>query len=644
MQKAYHAWLWLICVLLDVHGIRLNLRNIYFYQVLRLGRCLDLNMAATDLQRFCDELRAKISIVDVVGSKVKLVRKGREYQACCPFHNEKTPSFTVNEAKGFYHCFGCGAHGDIIKFEMDANGLTFIEAVEKLAHKVGMQLPKLNPESKEQAEKRASAYDIMEMAARFFEKNLRLPAGRAGLDYLYARGFDDEIIRKFRLGFAPGNNGLKAQLSSQGVTDAEMSELGLLTLPENNRPHDFFRNRVMIPIMDKRGKVIAFGGRVMDGSQPKYLNSPETPVFNKRRVLYNLNYAREKGFDAKRLIICEGYMDVIAMDKYGIGYAVAPLGTALTEDQIQEAWKVVNEPVCCFDGDGAGIKAAVRSVDRVLPILKPGYSLQYAFLPDKQDPDEFLKAKGTDEFLKIITNAMPLKDLLWKKTLEGKQTGTPEQKARIEKEVKEEVAKITDETVRGYYAQDMKGKIYQELIEKARPVRENRKNTAQPYKSGPRSFVRDAKTDLDDLVAKYIISALVCYPQLVEEYEERLLDFVVKDDNLRRLYEAVLEICRENPDIKDETELSGYLEKQGLAEILRQMTDSRILKKQCPDVIKMRKDLDERIIEVQLRQLENDIRESKRVLESGNFTDDDYRRFEGLKKERDALLSENEEF
>lgn len=602
------------------------------------------SMAATDLQRFCDELRAKISIVDVVGSKVKLVRKGREYQACCPFHNEKTPSFTVNEAKGFYHCFGCGAHGDIIKFEMDANGLTFIEAVEKLAHKVGMQLPKLNPESKEQAEKRASAYDIMEMAAKFFEKNLRLPVGRAGLDYLYARGFDDEIIGKFRLGFAPGNNGLKAALSSKGVSDAEMSELGLLTMPENNRPHDFFRNRVMIPIMDKRGKVIAFGGRVMDGSQPKYLNSPETPVFNKRRVLYNLNYAREKGFDAKRLIICEGYMDVIAMDRYGIGYAVAPLGTALTEDQIQEAWKVVNEPVCCFDGDGAGIKAALRSVDRVLPILKPGYSLQYAFLPDKQDPDEFLRAKGAEEFLKIIGNAQPLKDLLWRKTLEGKLIDTPEQKARIEKEVKEEVAKIADETVRGYYVQEMKGKIYQELLSRPKQERADKRDYSRQQKPKAASFIREAKTDLDDLVAKYIITAMLCYPQLVEEYEERLLDFAVKDDDLRRLYEAILEIMRDNPEIKDEAELSAKLDDLGLVHILRQMTDSRILKKQCPDVIKMRKDLDERIVEIQLKQLEADIRECKRVLESGSFNDEDYLRFEALKKERNALLQENDGF
>ncbi len=600
-------------------------------------------MANMDLQKFCDELRAKISIVDVVGSKVKLVRKGREYQACCPFHNEKTPSFTVNEAKGFYHCFGCGAHGDIIKFEMEANGLTFIEAVEKLAHKVGMQLPKLNPETKEQAEKRATAYDIMEMAVRFFEKNLRLPVGREALEYLYARGFDDDIIQKFRLGYAPNNNGLKAQLTSKGISDVEMAELGLLSIPEDKTraSHDFFRNRVMIPIMDKRGKVIAFGGRVMDKSQPKYLNSPETPIFNKRRILYNLNYAREKGFEAKKLIVCEGYMDVIAMDKYGIGYAVAPLGTALTEDQIQEAWKVVNEPICCFDGDNAGIKAAMRSIDRVLPILRPGYSLQYAFLPDKMDPDEFLKAKGTEEFIRIVTETLPLKDLLWKRGLDGKSVDTPEQKARIEKEIKEDVAKISDETVRGYYVQEMKNKIYAEFVDKNRPVREYR--AVKYQKPRAQSFIRQAKTDLDDLVAKYIISALVCYPQLIEEYEERLLDFSVKDETLKSLYEKILDIIRENPEIKDELELANVLDEVNCGD-WRKQVDVRILKKQCPDIIVMRKDLDERIIEVQLRQLEADIRECKRILESGNFSDEDYQRYEGLKKERDVLLSENEIF
>ncbi len=591
------------------------------------------------MQRFCDELRAKISIVDVISAKIKLVRKGREYQACCPFHNEKTPSFTVNEAKGFYHCFGCGAHGDIIKFEMEANGLSFIDAVEKLAHKVGLQVPRLSQESKEQQEKRATAYDIMEMAAKYFEKILRLPEGREGLNYLYSRGFADDIITRFRLGFAPSNNGLKALLNSRGITEKEMAELGLIAIPEGGRTsHDFFRNRVMIPIFDKRGKVIAFGGRVMDKSQPKYLNSPETPVFNKRRVLYNYNYARDLGYDAKNLIICEGYMDVIAMDKYGIGYAVAPLGTALTEDQIQEAWKVVPEPVCCFDGDSAGIRAAIRSVDRVLPLLKPGYSLQHAFLPDKMDPDEFLKAKGKDEFLKTIASTVPLKDLLWRKTLEGKNTATPEQKALIEKEIKAEIALIKDETVKAYYIREMKNKVYEELAGTRNTISGNYHRSSSAVKT-QKLFAAAAKTDLDDLVAKYVVSAFVCYPQLIEEWEEKMLSFSIKDVRLREFYQQLLDISHDNSLI-DEDQIASLLDACPMTD-WRKMVDTRIIKKQCPDITKMRAQLRERILEVQLKQLEIDIQTVKAKLESGDFSDEDYNRYESLKKERDSLIESN---
>lgn len=595
-------------------------------------------MATTELQRFCDELRAKISIADVVGQKVKLTRKGREYTGLCPFHNEKTPSFTVNEAKGFYHCFGCGAHGDIIKFEMDANGLTFMDAIEKLGHKVGMALPKLSHESKEQVEKRNSAYDIMEMACKFFEKNLRLTGGQEALNYLYGRGFDDAIIAKFRLGFAPNNNGLKAQLSSKGISEKEMAELGLLTIPEGRRPHDFFRNRVMIPIIDKRGKVIAFGGRVMDGSQPKYLNSPETPVFNKRRVLYNLNNARDAGYEAKNLIICEGYMDVIAMDKYGISYAVAPLGTALTEDQIAEAWKVVQEPICCFDGDSAGVRAAIRSVDRVLPILKPGYSLKYAFLPDKQDPDEFLKAHGQEEFLKVVNDTMPLKDLLWKKNVDGQPLNTPEQKALLEKNIREEVSKITDETVRGYYTQDMKNKIYHEIGRGAWRQQDKNTHFGKTEKTTI-SLASSVRTNLDDLVAEFVVSALIAYPQLIEEYEEKLLNFEIKSSKLKALFETLCEMVHDGAEFENTDDLLQSLKDKGFADVLQKNIELKMLKKQCPDVIKMRQNLDERILEVQLKQIESDIRECARQMENDESFSEAYSRYETLKKERDSLLS-----
>ena len=417
-------------------------------------------MANDDLQRFIDELRARVSIADVVGAKVKLTKKGREYQGLCPFHNEKTPSFTVNESKGFYHCFGCGAHGDIIKFEMEANGLPFIDALQKLAHQAGLQMPQLSAKDKKEEDERKSLYEIMETACAFFERELRMPDGASGLKYFTEkRGLSPETLKKFRLGFAPNNNALMAHLKAQGIDEKDMKELGLIAIPEDTsrRPHDFFRNRVMIPITNKQGKIIAFGGRVMEKIEPKYLNSPDTPIFNKRRNLYNLDKAREVAYKEKKLIICEGYMDVIALDRYGFGYAVAPLGTALTEEQIAEAWRVCPEPILCLDGDSPGVKAAMRAVDRVLPMLKAGYSLQFLFLPDNQDPDEYLQAHS---FAALMRKTSPLIDILWRKYTENEDSSTPEKKALIEKTLLSEVAKIGDATVRSYYAQEIRSRIY----------------------------------------------------------------------------------------------------------------------------------------------------------------------------------------
>lgn len=420
-------------------------------------------MANDDLQRFIDELRARVSIADVVGAKVKLTKKGREYQGLCPFHNEKTPSFTVNESKGFYHCFGCGAHGDIIKFEMEANGLPFIDALQKLAHQAGLQMPQLSAKDKKEEDERKSLYEIMETACAFFERELRMPDGASGLKYFTEkRGLSPETLKKFRLGFAPNNNALMAHLKAQGIDEKDMKELGLIAIPEDTsrRPHDFFRNRVMIPITNKQGKIIAFGGRVMEKIEPKYLNSPDTPIFNKRRNLYNLDKAREVAYKEKKLIICEGYMDVIALDRYGFSYAVAPLGTALTEEQIAEAWRVCPEPILCLDGDSPGVKAAMRAVDRVLPMLKAGYSLQFLFLPDNQDPDEYLQAHGHDSFAALMRKTSPLIDILWRKYTENEDSSTPEKKALIEKTLLSEVAKIGDATVRSYYAQEIRSRIY----------------------------------------------------------------------------------------------------------------------------------------------------------------------------------------
>lgn len=602
-------------------------------------------MSGMDLQKFCDELRAKISIVDVVGAKVKLVRKGREYQACCPFHNEKTPSFTVNEAKGFYHCFGCGAHGDIIKFEMEANNLPFLEAVEKLANKAGLPMPKISKEQHEENEKKASLYDIMETAVKFFEKNLRLPVGAQAMDYLRRRGFGEDIITKFRLGYAPANNGLYALLKSQGVSERDMGDLGLVSLAADNtskRTFDFFRDRVIIPIFDKSGRPIAFGGRVMNDGQPKYLNSPETPVFNKRRVLYNMNYARDAGYAEKNLLICEGYMDVIALDMYGFHNAVAPLGTALTEEQIQEAWKVCNEPTCCFDGDGAGIRAAMRSADRVLPILKAGYSLKFLFLPDKQDPDEFLKAKGRDAFVEFMSQTQPLKDILWRKNMEGQDVSTPELKALVEKNIRDEVAKISDETVKNYYQQEMQNRIYYELGKgswklRSQPAENNRK--WQKNETAPRPAAERPKASLDELVVKFVLAAMIYYPELIAEYEEKMAMFEFPQARLQALFDKMAEISAENEKL-DTEKVCAELKECGFAKDLSALWEFKMLRQQNPYIAKIREEIDTKILEVQLKQLETEIRECLRVIEvSESFPDEVYQRYETLKRDKDALLN-----
>ena len=598
-------------------------------------------MENTDFYRFLDELRSKVSIVDVVGAKVKLVRKNREYTGLCPFHNEKTPSFTVNEAKGFYHCFGCGAHGDIIKFEMEANGLPFMDAVTKLANKAGLKVPKFNKENEEEAKHRSSWFEIMELAVGYFEKNLFLPDGAEALNYLTARGFDEDIIKKFRLGYAPDNNGLRAYLSSKNVSESDMIELGLAVLSEkNSKVYDFFRNRVMIPIIDKRNRTIGFGGRVMGKEEPKYLNSPETPIFNKRKILYNLNYARDKAYEHKRIIVCEGYMDVIAQSKYGFDYAVAPLGTALTEDQIQEAWKICPEPTLCFDGDSAGIRAAVRSVDRVLPILKPGYSLKYVFLPDKMDPDEFLKSKGAEEYEKAITSTMPLADLLWKKNLQSQPIDTPEQKAKFENNIYEEISKITDEKVRGYYLQDIKNRIYTEL----RGGKNSQVQAPQKYTQRPKPVKTKEKLTikygLDDKVARFILSAFVCHPELISEFEEKVSMFEIPDTELNLFWNKITEICQENENLNAESFWQKLVE-ENMDKYAASLWEVKMIKQQNPFISKLREEINNKIIEIQLGQIEKDIKECLRIMEnSESFPEDVFERYEMLKKDRISLLSE----
>jgi DNA primase len=349
---------------------------------------------------FLDELRARINLSDVVGRRVRLIRRGHEHSGLCPFHNEKTPSFTLNDDKGFFHCFGCGAHGDVIGFVMKTENLSFPEAVERLADEAGLAIPKSAPEDAARAKVELSLFAVTEAAGKWFQERLRAPDGRIAREYLAGRGVDAQTIARFRLGFAPdGRGALKSALAAQGFPESLMITAGLLVVPEDGRPaYDRFRGRLMFPIEDPRGRVVAFGGRILGDGEPKYLNSPETPLFHKGRQLYGLRHAREilkapNLAGQPSLLVVEGYMDAIAALSVGIA-AVAPLGTALGEDQIALLWRLVAEPVLCFDGDSAGLRAAGRAAERGLPLVKPGFSLSFATLPKGDDPDTLVRCAG----------------------------------------------------------------------------------------------------------------------------------------------------------------------------------------------------------------------------------------------------------
>lgn len=588
----------------------------------------------SDLQKFIDELRAKVSIVDVVAQKVKLIRKGKEHSGLCPFHNEKTPSFTVNEAKGFYHCFGCGAHGDIVKFEMEANGLPFMDSLEKLSHKAGVSMPRFSSSTPEVTEKRKSYYDILEMATKYFEKNLRLSGGNRAYEYLKSRGFDDDIITKFRLGYAPNNNGLRALLASKDVAETDIITLGLAGISDNQKIYDFFRDRVIVPIMDKQGRVIAYGGRILGDGQPKYLNSPDTPVFNKRDILYNIHNAREQAFASSQMIICEGYMDVIALDKYGFSNAVAPLGTALTEEQISQAWKICPEPTLCFDGDSAGVRAGVRSLERALPILKAGYSLNYAFLPDKKDPDDYLKENGAEAFKKILEENKSMVELLWDKNFEGMDLSTPEQKALFEKNIFEDVAKIADEKIKGYYFRHIKEKVDKEFGIVTPFVKKNYQN--QPYSRPAEAKI--VRPTIDDRNLDFVIAAIIHMPKLISDYEEKILMFEIASERARALISSAILIYNENQNISS-LEMIEKLSMKGFSKEIENIWEVKMLKQQNTDEFQLKEDIDMKILETQIKYIDMEIRECLRIIEkSVDFPEEVYQRCEALKKEKEASI------
>ncbi|MBN8981180.1 MAG: DNA primase [Rhizobiales bacterium] len=407
--------------------------------------------------QFLDELRARLPVSEVVGRRVKLKKAGKEWKGLSPFKQEKTPSFTVNDQKGFYHCFASGNHGDIIRFLMETEGLGFVEAVESLASQAGLALPVASPDAARQDQRRKTLHDVMDLAAKFFADTLASRNGAKARGYLADRSITPATQLQFRMGYAPGEKyALKEHLGAQGISVEDMIETGLLISGEDVPvPFDRFRDRVMFPITDARNRVIAFGGRALEKDVPaKYLNSPETPLFHKGDNLYNFATARQAAHDGAAIIVAEGYVDVIALVTAGFPGAVAPLGTALTENQLALLWKMADEPILCFDGDSAGQRAAFRAADLALPHLKPGKSLRFALLPEGQDPDDLARSGGRAAIDEVLNAAKPLAEMLWSREVAGGSFATPERRAALEARIKELANGIGDETVRRYYWQD----------------------------------------------------------------------------------------------------------------------------------------------------------------------------------------------
>jgi DNA primase len=560
----------------------------------------------TDLMRFpphiLDDIRARLPVSSVVGRRVALKKAGREWKGLSPFKTERTPSFTVNDQKGFYKCFASGEYGDIFTFVMKTEGLSFTEAVERLASDAGVILPKpepMSPRAIEEVDTRARLMALVEASARFFQSQLSSTPGQEARRYLERRGVTRETIERFRMGFAPaGREVLKAHLAKEGFTVKEMGEAGMVIMGDDIAvPYDRFRNRVMFPIEDLKGRVIAFGGRALDPDAPaKYLNSPETPLFHKGNQLYNVHRARPVAFDSSRIVVVEGYMDVVALDQAGFQAAVAPLGTALTEAQVQLLWRVVPEPTLCFDGDGAGQRAAFRAVDTILPVLKPGFSAKFAFLTDGQDPDDLVRQQGAAAFEAVLTRTEALFDVMWKRELATQPVSTPEQRAAFEQKMKALVGRIGDASVRGHYEQEVRQTLFslnravmRELGAGSRGTGDRRvtgrqNNVQTDWRVRERARLQQkgrpvatvaavAGTGLGARLAAIparealILKALVNHPWLIEEHAERIAALEFSAPALVELKDAVLAVLAEEIPL-DSDSLHNHLSGTGLSHVV----------------------------------------------------------------------------
>ncbi|MAC77634.1 MAG: DNA primase [Rhodobacteraceae bacterium] len=504
---------------------------------------------------FLDELRGRLSLSQVVGRKVTWdMRKSNQgkgdWWSPCPFHHEKTASFHVDDRKGFYYCFGCQAKGDIIGFVKESENVSFMEAVEILAREAGLQMPARDPQAQKKLDRQTMLSEVMEQAVQFYRLQLRTGAGSDARAYLARRGLNEAALERWEIGFAPdGWQGLWDNLRGKGVAEDLIFGAGLAKpSTRGGNPYDIFRNRVMFPIRDARGRAIAFGGRAMDPNDPaKYLNSPETALFDKGRNLYNLGPARAAAGRGQKLIVAEGYMDVIALAEAGFEASVAPLGTAVTEPQLQLLWRMASEPVMSLDGDKAGIKAALRVVDLALPLLEPGKSLRFALMPDGKDPDDLLRSDGAEAVQKVLDGAQPMVTLIWGRAIEGKIFDSPERKAALEHDLKQVTASIQDQSLRLHYERELRNltwKLFSDRMPRGAKGKGNWKAT--PLREGPAQVTRlSYLATADDAAQEHmreavVLAALILTPQIAPEFDDGLLAMTCRDPEHSRLRDILL--------------------------------------------------------------------------------------------------------
>jgi len=514
-----------------------------------------------------DAIKARLPLSGIVGRRVTWDKRKSQtargdFWACCPFHHEKTPSFHVDDRKGFYHCFGCGASGDHVRFLMEKDGMPFTEAVEMLAGEAGIALPEPSPGARAETERRHKLADVAALAERFYQRCLQSAAGEGARRYAQTRGLSADTIETFRIGFAPdARDALRRHLADEKIPDRMMVDAGLLAVPEDGRaPYDRFRDRLIIPIHDARGRVAGFGGRALSSErQPKYLNSPDGPLFDKSRLLFNGHRAAAVARERGRVLVVEGYLDVIALHEAGMGEAVATLGTALTAPQAELLWRLADEPVICFDGDSAGRRAAFRAVDRLLPLIAAGRSFRFAFLPEGADPDDLVRAGGRAAMEAVIAEARPLVDVIWAREVEAAPADTPERRAALEARLDAAVEAMTDERVRKAYRSELRDRFFNLMRpaagrgpRSARTPSTRPAPTAAPIAGGapPAGRLRE--------VERLMLTLGFRQPRLFEEHGERLLSLTFASDEHRRIVTTAVDLADSGVDPDGADDLSAH--------------------------------------------------------------------------------------